>query len=154
MSFELIRREELTAQQLTELEGAMTADEAWDRCSPKDTTFRLDLGNMPITHLLKCDIEGGEKLLLQEYESLLGRSERVVMESHIFRCDHADKLETAGLMRQRIITANHFISLEYYSGSRHPRRSLILLSSMQHNELNSVFVRVELRSNTAHILIG
>jgi hypothetical protein len=56
MSLELIRREELTAGQLTELEGAMavfyqnplpvyyqTAAEAWDRCSPKDATFCFDL---------------------------------------------------------------------------------------------------------------
>jgi hypothetical protein len=85
---------ELTAQQLTELKGAMaaiyknplpdyyqTADDAWDQCSTTATPFHFDLGNSPITHLLKRDIEGGEKLFFQEYESLPDRSERVVMNS-------------------------------------------------------------------------
>ena len=89
MSLELIRRAELTAQQVAELERAMaafyrnplaayyqTANEAFVQCSPKDTPFHFDLCNPPITHLMRCDMEGREKLFLEVYELLLGNTER------------------------------------------------------------------------------
>lgn len=75
------------------------------------------LGPVPIIHLLKCDIEGGENGLIKNYETLLQRTQRAIFEFHLDRCDHQDllrRLQKCGLECQRVIMANQYISLEYF----------------------------------------
>src|SRR6185436_6762693 len=78
----------------------------------------------PTIDLLKCDIEGGEKWLLEEYEPLLRRTRTAIFEMHHSICSHKeclDRLERYGLKRERVIMSNQYISLEYFTRAEQHR---------------------------------
>ena len=50
--------------------------------------------DMPVVHLIKCDIEGSEFAFLENYAELLGKTRRVVIEFHSPFGDIARATET------------------------------------------------------------
>lgn len=106
---------------------AMTSANAGESGGREVSFLNLEdfVGPSPTIHLLKCDIEGGEKWLIEEYELLLRRTERAVFEFHLDRCDHGEclaRLAQCGLQRQHVITANQYIALEYFTRAGSPRQ--------------------------------
>lgn len=71
--------------------------------------------------LLKCDIEGSEEMLLEEFAALLARVDRLVIEIHLSECDYSrclSMIERAGLTRRKVIMETEFLSLEYFTRDR------------------------------------
>ena len=58
----------------------------WDARRGTETVRYVDLNSvtadMPVVHLIKCDIEGSEYAFLENYAELLGKTRRVVIEFH------------------------------------------------------------------------
>lgn len=108
---------------------AMTSASSGEAGGRQVSFINLDdlLSTAPVIHLLKCDIEGGESWLLEEYESLLRRTERAVFEFHLDRVNHAqcmERLERCGLQRHHVIMANQHIALEYFTRASFPQTGL------------------------------
>lgn len=69
----------------------------------------------PRIDLLKCDIEGAEQLVLENYQDLLGKVDFAVFEFHLDRVNRQQCLDlavSAGLTRREVHHENEYISVE------------------------------------------
>jgi len=75
------------------------------------------MGDRPEIDLLKCDIEGGELVFIQNYAGLLRKVRNAVVELHHDQCDTKEcvkALEALGF-RQTVLRANDSCSVSFFA---------------------------------------
>ena len=73
---------------------------------------------MPVVHLIKCDIEGSEYAFLDNYAGLLGKTRRIVIEFHSAFGDIAaatEKLKGIGFTKVKVLRESPLAPTIYFS---------------------------------------
>lgn len=74
--------------------------------------------DVPVIHLLKCDIEGSEVALLRNYASWLAKAERIAIEFHhdkLARDEGCRLLAAAGFGRHELLRESVAFSVHYFA---------------------------------------
>ena len=82
------------------------------------TDLDLLTAEMPVVHLIKCDIEGSEYGFLDNYAGLLGKTRRIVIEFHSAFGDIAaatEKLRGMGFTKGKVLRESALAPTVYFS---------------------------------------